>query len=92
MMKRAGWLGCLLAVGLACQAFATEGGGGAYPNGAEGFMAGAVPPPGNYVINYALYLHGDRLLNDGEVKGPDRLRAARMGQRAPLIHVTATTS
>jgi len=26
-------------------ALATEGGGGAYPNGAEDFMAGALPPP-----------------------------------------------
>jgi hypothetical protein len=35
--------------------FATEGGGSAYPHGAEGFMAGALPPPGQYFINYMLY-------------------------------------
>lgn len=35
---------------------ATEFGGGAYPNGAEDFMAGAVPPPGNYFINYFTYV------------------------------------
>jgi hypothetical protein len=34
---------------------ATEGGGGAYPNGAEDFMAGALPPPGNYFLNYLTY-------------------------------------
>jgi len=34
---------------------ATEGGGGAYPNGAEDFMSGALPPPGNYFINYLTY-------------------------------------
>ncbi|WP_303700226.1 hypothetical protein [Flexistipes sinusarabici] len=28
------------------------GGGGSYPNGAEAFMSGAVPPPGLYFINY----------------------------------------
>ena len=36
-------------------AHATESGGGAYPNGAEDFMSGAVPPPGTYVINYFNY-------------------------------------
>ena len=40
---------------LAGPAFATEGGGGAYPNGAEDFMAGALPPPGTYFKNYLLY-------------------------------------
>jgi hypothetical protein len=34
------------------QSWATEGGGGAYPNGAEDFMSGAAPPPGTYFINY----------------------------------------
>ena len=39
-------------------AFATEGGGSAYPNGAENFLLGAAPPPGTYVIAYPSY---DRL-------------------------------
>ena len=39
--------------------YATEGGGGAYPNGAEDFMSGAIPPPGFYFINYFLYYHAD---------------------------------
>ncbi len=34
-------------------AFATEGGGGAYPNGAEDFMTGALPPAGTYFLDYA---------------------------------------
>jgi hypothetical protein len=38
---------------------ATEFGGGAYPNGAEDFMAGAVPPPGNYFLNYLTYYTAD---------------------------------
>lgn len=37
---------------MGAQAGATEGGGGAYPNGAEDFMVGAAPPPGIYFINY----------------------------------------
>jgi hypothetical protein len=42
---------------------ATEGGGGAYPNGAEDFMSGAVPPPGFYVINYFDYYSADKFAN-----------------------------
>ncbi len=42
---------------------ATEGGGGAYPNGAEDFMSGAVPPPGYYFINYFLFYHADKFNN-----------------------------
>lgn len=37
------------------------GGGGSYPNGAEGFMVGAVPPPGFYVVNYTYYYHASDL-------------------------------
>jgi len=33
-------------------AFATEFGGGSYPNGADDFMLGALPPPGTYILNY----------------------------------------
>jgi hypothetical protein len=40
---------------LGTAAWATEGGGGAYPNGAEDFMSGAAPPPGTYFINYFTY-------------------------------------
>ncbi|MBI5101666.1 MAG: transporter [Nitrospirae bacterium] len=54
----------LLLVNGVTPAFATEGGGGAYPNGAEDFMAGAVPPPGSYFINYLTHYRADRL-NDG---------------------------
>jgi hypothetical protein len=36
-------------------ALATENGGGAYPNGAEDFMSGALPPPGTYFLDYVDY-------------------------------------
>ncbi len=45
---------CLAAV-MTTTVHATEGGGSAYPNGAEDFMSGAVPPPGAYFINYFDY-------------------------------------
>jgi len=54
------------------QGIATEGGGGHYPNGAEDFMAGALPPPGTYFLNYFSYYtasefkgeSGDNLIPD----------------------------
>ena len=52
---------CILT--LATGAFATEGGGGAYPNGAEDFMTGALPPPGQYAITYGLYYKADDLMD-----------------------------
>jgi hypothetical protein len=45
-------------------ACATEGGGGAYANGVEDFMTGALPPPGTYFINYLNYYTASRF-NDG---------------------------
>jgi hypothetical protein len=44
---------------------ATEGGGGHYPNGAEDFMSGALPPPGTYLLAYVSYYGADRF-NDGD--------------------------
>lgn len=56
-----------LAAGAASTAHATEGGGGAYPNGAEDFMSGAVPPPGTYFINYFDYYSADKYADkDGD--------------------------
>ena len=61
MKRAANWMAGLMVMGMALQAAATEGGGGAYPNGAEGFMAGALPPPGQYLVNYAAYYGADSL-------------------------------
>jgi hypothetical protein len=45
-------------------------GGDQYPNGAETWLAGAVPPPGNYFINYFGYYSGDLVDGSGkEVSG-----------------------
>ncbi|HSW05630.1 SphA family protein [Aquabacterium sp.] len=41
--------------------FATEGGGSAYPNGAENFLLGVAPPPGTYVLAYGSYDRLDKL-------------------------------
>jgi len=45
-------------------AYATETGGGVYPNGAENFLGGALPPPGLYQLNYLTQYEADRF-NDG---------------------------
>ncbi len=61
---------------LTTNSFATEGGGGAYPNGAEGFMAGAVPPPGFYYLNYLNHYGADKLMdNNGNEIGDFELKA-----------------
>lgn len=75
-----------LAVGTA--AHATEGGGGAYPNGAEDFMSGAVPPPGTYFINYFDYYSADRF---SDKNGKNMIPGFRLNVTADvlrLIHVT----
>jgi hypothetical protein len=65
----------LLTVGFVVNADATEGGGGAYTNGAEDFMSGALPPPGTYLVYFLNYYtashfkakHGDNLVPDFKV-------------------------
>ena len=37
------------------------GGSGVYPNGAEGFLVGAVPPPGFYGVNYLAMINAPKL-------------------------------
>ncbi len=54
----------ILMVFLCPTPFAWAGGSGAYPNGAEDFMAGAMPPPGTYAMLYANYYSADRYKND----------------------------
>lgn len=54
-----------LAGALSTAAFATEGGGATYPLGTENFMAGAAPPPGLYVLEYANHYTTSRV-NDGQ--------------------------
>jgi hypothetical protein len=79
-------LGVMLVTGT--QAWATEGGGGAYPNGAEDFMSGAVPPPGTYFINYFnFYSPGSFRDKDGR-KAPFDFDADIYANVFRLIHVT----
>lgn len=68
--------------------FATEGGGGAYPNGAEDFMSGAVPPPGTYLINYFDYYSADKLADNSGNKLVPGFKLNVIADVVRLIHVT----
>ena len=74
-MKKEQWVGKALLLVLAIclmtsNALATEGGGGIYPNGAENFLAGAVPPPGFHVLLYGDQYHSNTLRDNNGDKVP----------------------
>lgn len=74
---------------LSTSSFATEGGGGAYPNGAEDFMSGAVPPPGMYYLNYLTHYSADSLKdNSGNNIGDFKLNATANVSR--FVYVSDT--
>lgn len=74
-------------LGLTSNVGATEGGGGAYPNGAEDFLSGAAPPPGTYFINYFDFYSAKRFKgNNGNNLFPFKLDVYANTFR--LIHIT----
>ncbi len=69
-------------------ASASQGGGGAYPNGAEDFMSGALPPPGTYLLNYFQFYSSDRLVgNNGERIAPG-FKLNVVADVIRMVHVT----
>jgi hypothetical protein len=46
------------------EAQATEGGGGAYAGGGQGFLAGMLPPPGFYFIEYAQHYSANKVVDE----------------------------
>jgi len=81
----------VMVLGLGLSAFGTEGGGGAYPNGAEGIMTGALPPPGNYLIDYNLYYAADSLMDGDGNKVPIDFDLEVFGTVFRFIHVSKMT-
>lgn len=77
------WMAACSAAGLVfCPiAGATEGGGSLYPNGAENFAAGALPPPGFYGLVYVQHYHASRL--DGP--GGQRVDVPGFGVRVDAV-------
>lgn len=62
------------ATGLAVPEAGAVEGAVQYPHGAEGFMAGALPPPGTYFLGYGIHYQGtlqDGSGNDVKVAGKD---------------------
>ncbi|MGO4003379.1 SphA family protein [Pseudomonas fluorescens] len=67
-------------------AWGTEAGGGAYANGAEGFLTGYLPPPGTYLVNYNTLYSANSFKNSSPVF--DDFEVATFASIARLIHVT----
>jgi hypothetical protein len=68
------------------------GGSGAYPNGAEDFMAGAVPPPGTYLLLYSNYYSADRYKDDhGDNYGAGPLADVDISVWANVLRVLHVT-
>jgi len=80
--------GLAAALALATPAAATEGGGGHYPNGAEDFMVGALPPPGTYFINYLSWYSADSFRDDSGDKLFDDFDLDVVANTLRLVHVT----
>jgi hypothetical protein len=78
----------LLSLTVTIPAGATQGGGGAYPNGAEDFMAGALPPPGTYLLNYIDYYSADRLNDNNGNKIMPGFKLDVFSEVLRVVHVT----
>ncbi len=69
-------------------AAATEGGGGVYPNGAEGLMTGALPPAGLYYLNYLTHYSADRLNNGSGDKIPVDFKLNATANVSRFVYMT----
>jgi hypothetical protein len=72
-------------------ATATEGGAGMYPNGAENYMIGALPPPGTYLLNYSNYYGADELRDGNGNKIPLTFDLKAFANVTRIVHVTDKT-
>ncbi len=81
-------IAAFLIAGFSVVCSATEGGGGAYPNGAEDFMAGAVPPPGFYYVNYTIGYFSDTFRDSHGKSVVPNFDLAVLGNVSRFIYVT----
>lgn len=84
----AGLVLCIICALAAVPAGATEGGGGTYPNGAEGLMAGALPPQGLYYLNYLTHYTADRLNDKDGNKLPVDFKLNATANVSRLLYMT----
>lgn len=68
-------------------AMATEGGGGIYPNGAENYMTGAVPPPGTYFLLYGSQYEATSLRDNAGKKIPIDFNVKATALAPRVVHV-----
>jgi hypothetical protein len=82
-----------IALSVLCTAFSAatlaKEGGDQYPNGAGGFMAGALPPAGNYFINYAGTYGGD--FQDGNGNTVNGVEVSAVFDALRIVHVSEKT-
>lgn len=64
-----------------------------YPHGAEGFMAGALPPPGTYFLGYGIHYQGTYHDGDGNTvqAGGEDVELRVDGFAARVVHMTDWT-
>jgi hypothetical protein len=82
---------------LTTSVYATEGGGGVYPNGSEDCYSGCLPPPGLYFLNYVQYYRADKFKDNSghDLKTPLGAKADfevdAFANAARLVWVTKKT-
>lgn len=64
------------------------GGGQHYPNGAEDFMVGALPPPGTYLVNYMILAQKNSLRDNSGKSLPADFNASVFAEVPRLIYVS----
>jgi hypothetical protein len=67
------------------------GGGQHYPNGAEDFAVGALPPPGTYLVNYLVFAQKDSVRDNSGNKVFPAFKGDVMVEVPRLIYVTPFT-
>jgi len=72
-------------------AFATEGGGSIYPNGAENYLVGAMPPPGVYALEYLSNYSASQLQDNNGNQIPMNFNLNVSAAATRLIWVTNQT-
>ncbi|WP_092780759.1 SphA family protein [Rhodospira trueperi] len=92
MVKHTGFSAAILGLAMAMNVPATaKEGGDQYPHGGEGFMAGAVPPPGFYMLGYGVDYRGELVDADGDevaIPGQDPISIRVDGIAARAIYTS----
>jgi hypothetical protein len=81
-------MAALLLAALSIGGATAKEGGDQYPHGAESWVAGALPPPGTYFLNYFGYYEGK--LRDGDGDKVPNTRARAWFDAMRFVHVTNT--